>query len=400
MSPLLPLTLAIIVGILLAELPAMAAFAVLGVLSLTAATWFLLRRPGWGWTPVVVCVWVGYILMQLMSPTLPMHTGEASRRVRALQQEELSRAMARSLPVREACCERLTAAGLDTVSLSLARGILFGDRRAVDADLRDGMREAGMSHILAVSGLHVGILFGVILVLLMPLRWIGKEWLRLLLSLVFLWAYIVLIGMPASACRAALMATVATLSWFNHSSPWGWHNLTVAAFLLLLWKPWWLWDLGFQLSFLATAGIMAFLPAMQASRDESWLWSRLRGLFWLTVSAQLATLPLVAHVFGHLPLLGILQGFVVVPLLPFYVGALLLLLVIPALGPWVSPLVNGFTAWISGIAGLSVQGEHLLLGGRLEWSPSLPEMCIAYLGIIAFALWWRQRTFLAHESGE
>ena len=419
MPPLLPITLSYIVGILLAELPAMFAYVVLGVLSIVATVWFLMRRRGWAWSLMAAAVWMGYLMMLLTAPVLPMHTREAARQAWQVQRLETAAVTERTAPLREACQTRLEAAGLDAATVSLARGILLGEKRGVEPDLREGMREAGMSHILAVSGLHVGILFAIFLTLLLPLRWMGKEWLRQLLVLAVLWVYIVGIGMPASAVRAALMVSVISLSWFRHSNPWGWHNLTAAAFLLLLWKPWWLWDLGFQLSFLATAGILAFQPLIIVRRQRlspaqmererlsphrylrrmrRWgvhLWQQLRSLFWLSTAAQLATLPLVANVFGHVPFLGVLQGFVVVPLLPFFVGGLLLVLFIPSAGLFLAPLLNGFTAWIESVAGITAGGEQSLLGGRLEWSPTRLEMWIAYLGIVAVVLWWRLRT---HEK--
>ena len=414
MPPLLPFTLFCVVGILLAELPAMIAYVVLGGVSLAAPVWFLRRWRGWGWSPAVTGVWAGYFLMQLTAPALPMHTAEASRQVRQLRRQEAAEVQLRTASLKDICSERLRSAGLNERSLSLARGILFGDKQAVSPELKDSMREAGMSHILAVSGLHVGILFAIFLTLLLPLRWVN-EGLRLSLVLVILWGYVFFIGMPASAVRAGLMVTVATLSRFNHSSPWGWHNLVTAALLLLLWHPWWLWDLGFQLSFLATAGILVFRPAiavrrqrvmpMAAERErlsghhwhrrlQRWakgLWQQLRSLFWLSASAQLATLPLVARVFGHVPLLGVLQGFVVVPLLPFYMGGLLLLLAFPALGTVFALPLNTFTAWIDSVADITAGGEQSLLGGRLEWSPSRLEMWLAYLAIAAGILFWRLR---------
>ena len=415
MSQLLPVTLSYIVGILLAELPAMTVCVGLGAASLLAARWLFSRqRQVVG--VLIAAVWLGYLMMQLTAPALPMHTREAARQVRQIQRLETAAVAERTAPLREACRTRLEAAGLDAPTVSLAQGVLLGDKRAVNPELRDSMREAGMSHILAVSGLHVGILFAIFLTLLLPLRWMGQEWLRQLLVLAALWVYVAGIGMPASAVRAALMVSVISLSWFNHSNPWGWHNLTAAAFLLLLWKPWWLWDLGFQLSFLATAGILAFQPLIavrgqrlspaQAERERlsphrcqrrvrRWgvrLWRQLCSLFWLSTAAQLATLPLVANVFGHVPFLGVLQGFVVVPLLPFFVGGLLLVLAFPALGSVLALPLNTFTAWIDSVAGLTAGGEQSLLGGRLEWSPSRLEMWIAYLGIVSVVLWWRLRT--------
>jgi len=413
MSPLLPITLSYIVGILLAELPAMIAYVVLCILSGVAATWFLLRRRGRVWCLIAPAIWMGYLMMLLTAPALPMHSREAARAVRQLQRAEAASTAARTAALRAACRTRLVSAGLDAPTVSLAHGILLGDKSAVAPDLRDGMREAGMSHILAVSGLHVGILFAILLTLLYPLRCLGMEWLRQLLVLTAMWVYVAGIGMPPSAVRAALTVSVITLSLLNHSNPWGWHNLTTAAFLLLLWKPWWLWDLGFQLSFLATAGILAFQPLItvrpqrlspaQAERErqspQRWLrrtgrlaarlGQQLRSLFWLSTAAQLATLPLVAHVFGHVPLLGVLQGFVVVPLLPLYVGGLLLVLCLPSAGLFLAPLLNGFTGWIAGIADFTAVSEYAMLGGRLEWSPSRLEMWIAYSGIVAAVLWWR-----------
>ena len=310
--------------------------------------------------------------------------------------------------------DRLHHIGLSPDAESLAAGLLCGDRSLFSTEAMHDIRDAGMSHLLAVSGLHIGLLWGLLLFLLRRLLlipyyfgWNAQLWNDVLrmLTLVLLWLYVWMIGFPPSAVRAAILISIAQISPFFLIESWSWENLATAALIMLCYDPMLLGDVGFQLSFAATAGILAFRPLLtyphrprhQHSKTLDERLYPVTSLFWLTFSAQLFTLPLVAYYFHHLPLLGWVQGFLVVPLLALLIYTLLALLSVPAswgmfslfgetLYHWLSLPVEALSWWVFQVAHWVSRAELWLVGGRVEFYPSLFETVL--LELIILGLTW------------
>ncbi len=311
--------------------------------------------------------------------------------------------------------DRLHTIGLSPDAESLAAGLLCGEKSLFSAETIHDMREAGMSHLLAVSGLHIGLLWTVLWLALRPVLLVPYHlnlyeipWNRglRLASVAILWLYVWMIGFPPSAVRAATMLSVAQISPLFGIDSWGWQNLVIAALLMLCCDPAQMGEVGFQLSFAATAGILAFHPLFESGDDyilhrlRKTFWDRLRplrNLLLLTFSAQLFTLPLTAYYFHHLPLLGWVQGFLVVPVIAFLIYGLLLLLLFPAswgmiqlgtenLYHWLSLPVEALSWWVIHVAHWVSQLELWLVGGRVEFYPSLGETVL--LELILIGLSW------------
>lgn len=273
----------------------------------------------------------------------------------------------------QCCMERLHEAQLDSTTEQLAIGLLFGQKASLSKEIKEEVRAAGMSHMLAVSGLHIGLIWGLLWLFLRPLsllstifNWNEINLLFLLRFLVLcaLWGYIWLVGAPSSALRAGLMITLTQLSIVFHKDAWGWHNLWLAALIILIIEPSQLFEVGFQLSVAATAGILSFQPLIRQS-------SKLLSIFWLSISAQFFTFPLCAYYFGQVPLLGWVQGFLVVPLLPFLMYGLVALICFPMV--W-NGLVELISTWLLNVAHGVTMAEQYLVGGEVIWHPSLLEL--------------------------
>lgn len=280
------------------------------------------------------------------------------------------------------------------------------------------MRDAGMSHLMAVSGLHIGIAWLILWILFKPLVLIAYRmnqnevlWNYIVrgLALIIIWLYVWMIGFPPSAVRAAIMISIIQLSNIVYIEAWNWSNLIIAALLMLCYDPSLMGEAGFQLSFAATAGIYACRPLFigHRTRYEKYhkmpLSYRLRyfvNLFWITFSAQLFTLPLCAYYFHHLPLLGFVQGILVVPFVAFFIYGIIFLLVCPyslcsyviageSLYHWLSLPVEAISWWILHVAHWVSQCELWLVGGRVEFYPSLTETIVLELIIIGLTCAWR-----------
>ncbi len=241
----------------------------------------------------------------------------------------LQRARLRMLIVRQGLLQRYRALGLDDQQYAVIAAMTLGDKSALSKATRDTYAVTGASHVLALSGLHLGIVYAVLTFLIGGRRrrlWVGQA-----LVLCAVWSYAVLVGLSASVVRSATMLTVCSVSLLLHRDSVSVNTLAFAALVMLVANPLNLWDVGFQLSFLAVLGIIVY------ERRIYRLWcprARLLRWAWATVTvslaAQMATAPLVAYYFGRFPCYFLLTNFLVVPAATVILyGALLLLLTFP-----------------------------------------------------------------------
>lgn len=279
---------------------------------------------------------------------------------------------------------------------ALARGMLLGDRSGLTPEMVQSFRTAGMSHIMAVSGMHVGIIMTIIWMLLKPLEWVTlllapqRMWVYYSIGMVkrltvigVMILYVMMIGAPTSAVRATLMLSLTLIGWMMHRTTSGWRCLLLAALILLAWDPWSISEVGFQLSFLAVAGILLFQPWLQSEE-----WPRWFRLILLSVAAQWLTTPVVAYWFHQVPVLGWLQGLLVVPWLPIFVAGVLLVILFPTCG-WIAGSVELMTRWIGGCALFIDQAEHWILGGHVYLYPVWWEVVLAEVMLLAIVVYLR-----------
>ena len=247
----------------------------------------------------------------------------------------------------------------------LARALVFGDARRAPPEWRTGLRRAGLSHLLAVSGLHVGLLLG------------GFWWVFGAVSGRFAWAgavsvlllYGCLVGPRPSFLRAAIMALLVVLAMALERPPQALNSLCAAAILILALDPAAGGDLGFQLSFLATAGILILAPRLlnrwrgDAAADPP---NPVAVALAATVAAQLATLPIVAVEIGLLTPLSPLLNLAFVPLTAVVLGVSLVWVALAALAS--APVL----AFVAGPCARAVQAILDLLSLPFAWLAHLP----------------------------
>lgn len=264
-----------------------------------------------------------------------------------------------------------------TQAAAVVRAMTVGDRTALHPELRAAYARSGMAHLLAVSGLHTGMLFVVVNLLLwwLPVVRYGHL-MRNLFVVVALWLFVAAAGFPPSAVRAAVMCTLlqgalATSSRYGALNSWA-----AAALGMLLWNPRWIGDIGFQLSFVAVAAIL--LWGVPLSR---WCHTRWRMVNWFVQGlligfvASLATAPLTSYSFGLVPLTGLLLNPIAVLLGSLIVGGGVCLLLLPPLDGLLAPLVQGLASLQNSLA------EHIAAheGGALDYTLSREAVIIIYL---------------------
>jgi competence protein ComEC len=301
-------------------------------------------------------------------------------------------------------------------TVRLLRAILLGDRGQISPQMRQAFNRAGVGHVLAISGLHIGMVAGVsFAVARWLLSWIPlmlrHAWTRkgaALLSLGPVIGYSVLAGLSPSTQRAMIMAVLFLMTyWVGRRHDWI-NTLAMAALVILWIHPPALLSISFQLSFAAVLAILAGMSAgpvpVRTAQRESPLVRRMLGrlvlLAWVSLLAMAGTLPLVLNYFNQVSLAGPAVNLLVVPL----VG----LVVVPAglAGVAVEAINGNLAALLWHVAALGMEAVRITVEwtSRLPWAaiqtvtPTVLEMCLYYL-LAAVLLGWkrmpRPRTALA-----
>ena len=200
--------------------------------------------------------------------------------------------------------------------LGIAEALLIGYKEDLDKDLVQAYSNTGVVHIIAISGLHLGLIFVVLSWLFNHAPWLRRSrHVRVVLLICGLWLFALLTGGSASVLRSAVMFTVVIIgkNYFRQSSVY--NSLSASALLLLCYNPYLLWDVGFQLSYLAVIGIIALQQPLYRS-----LYIRQRFLrkVWemtsITLAAQVAAFPICLYYFHQFPNMFLFTNLLAVPL--------------------------------------------------------------------------------------
>ena len=250
---------------------------------------------------------------------------------------------------------------------AVVAAMTLGDKSQLSAATKQAYSVSGASHILALSGLHLGIICAFLSLVFVRGR---RRWAGQLVVKMSLWTYVVIVGMMPSIVRSATMFTFYAAASMLRRPQLSLNAWAFAAFVILMVSPLSLWDVGFQLSFMAVAGIMVLYRPIYGVVNAEWL-LRHRLLKWvwgLTVvsfSAQLAVAPLLAFYFGRFSCYFLLANLVAVPLAAFVLYASLIAVLftpLPWLQSWifkginvVAGLMNDALSWFSRLPGASIE---------------------------------------------
>ncbi|WP_333808904.1 ComEC/Rec2 family competence protein [Flavobacterium sp.] len=204
----------------------------------------------------------------------------------------------------------------DSKTKAIIDALILGQRLELDKETIADYSNAGVIHILAISGLHISIIYFFIVLLLKPLKRVkfGAE-IQLLIVLSILWLFALLTGLPASVTRAVtLFSFISIGNYFNHPKA-IYNALAISAFLILLVKPNAIFDIGFQLSYVAVLSIVLFQPFYRKFYfSENKIAIYFTDIVLVSLAAQIGVLPLSLYYFNQLPLLFLLANLVIIPL--------------------------------------------------------------------------------------
>lgn len=234
----------------------------------------------------------------------------------------------------------------------LAEAMLIGYKDDLDKTLLQSYTNTGVVHVIAVSGMHLALLYWIIHLLLKPLlKKRSTRWLHPVLVLLILWGFCFITGGAASIVRAAVMFTFITIgTHLNRNTP-VYNLLSASAFFQLCYNPYWLWDVGFQLSYMAVLSIVIFYRPVYnlffvKNKILDWVWQ----LAAVSIAAQILTTPVSMCYFHQFPVYFLLNNLVVVPVSTVVLmGTLLLVILSPikALAAFIGYLLNGLIWWLN-----------------------------------------------------
>ena len=218
--------------------------------------------------------------------------------------------------------EQYRQMGIEGKELGILSALTLGYRENLDKDVQRSFSVSGAMHVLAVSGLHTGIVWGIVVWLLTLGGWFKplweekwKRWLLNIIAIVLIWMYAFVTGLSPSVMRSALMLSFWALSGLLEKQISRWNPLFSAAVIILIINPLALWSVSFQLSFAAVAGIMLIGQKMQRSISlKGRMLQYVGGLMLVSVAAQIATMPLTMHYFGQTSNYFALTNLVVIPM--------------------------------------------------------------------------------------
>lgn len=259
------------------------------------------------------------------------------------------------------------SAGLSGREYDIVKAILLGDDDMMEPELKAAYAAAGVSHILCVSGMHVGVIFMILNFLLKPLDLFKTtRMLKAFVLMLSIWLYAHLTSLSPSVTRSATMFTFVTVGQQIQRNTNVFHSLLASLWILLTFNPLLLFELGFQLSYLAVGSIVLLQPLLSSiytcrTKMGSYFWD----LITVSVAAQIGTFPLSVHYFGQFPNYFLLSNLSVITLsfVVMMTGVLLLgVSFVPLLCQWVSflltwevRLMNGIISFVEGLPGAVTQ---------------------------------------------
>lgn len=235
--------------------------------------------------------------------------------------------------------------GMSDDAEALVGGIALGNKDNIDSKLRESYSQAGAAHILALSGLHLGIIWAFFSIFCIG-RWKNTV---TLISLFTIWAYVVFVGLPASAIRSAVMLTICSMAEMTGRKGCSVNALAVAAITILIFAPTAIYDVGFQLSFSAVTFIVTFtkpltdilpMPWQQSHRVVSKVWQ----MAVVSFVANIGTLPLVAYYWGAIPIYGVAASCIAIPLVTIILWTFISCLLLTQLS-FLPAIINNTAIW-------------------------------------------------------
>ncbi len=275
-----------------------------------------------------------------------------------------------ALNIRQRLIGLFKDAGLSGNELGLASTLVLGYKNDIDSEVKQAYMNAGAMHVLAVSGMHVGIVYMALDLLMIVFGGKRFYWLKQLLIILLLWAYAFITGLSPSVTRATIMFTVVIVGKIFNSDTSVYNSLAFAALCILVYNPSMLFKPSFQLSCVAVTGIVFYQPRIARiinvrNKALNYIWQ----LTSVSIAAQIATLPFCLYYFERTPVYFWMSNIIVSPgATVLIVLAMLLLITSPIncisaffgfLTKWATKAMNFLVITIANLPGSTIENTHI-----------------------------------------
>ena len=298
----------------------------------------------------------------------------------------------RATRFRRAVIRKYQEWGLSGNALAVASAVSLGEKRALSDSLREVYSTSGVSHVLAVSGLHVGIMCWFLYLIFPAFMFRRAEWLRQFVVMGILWAYAYAIGLPVSITRTLIMFSIVAVCRAAERETSALNSLGIAAIIMLAIHPSALFDMSFQLSFSAVLFIIILTPVLLDIYEPR---NPVGRYFWrvtvLSFSAQTGTAPIVMYYFSGFSTYVMLANLFIVPVM-FVVVSLSMSLWVVGWFPSVCSMVVAALTWLVDVMTSLLTYIAALPYSRLELSLSHSWMIfVIYSVVILICLWYKEK---------
>ena len=306
--------------------------------------------------------YASYLIHQGISGTAFAYTGNwkqtGHNSLRTLKQT--------ALDYRKLLLEKIKSLGFSGDEYTVLSALVLGYQDELSEEIRESYSISGASHVLSLSGLHIGFLYLLLDFLLgFACRRKGSLIAKQLIIILLLWGFALLTGLLSPVIRSVIMFSLIALSKIRNNHPVTLNTLAVAALLMLIYNPFYLYDVSFQLSFSAVAGIVIIQPWLYSrvkveSRIGKYIW----GLISVSIAAQIITGPIILYYFSRFSTHFLLTNIIVIPL----VSAIMYLAVFT--------LCLGFIPPLQSLLTILLKGSIKLLNGTVTFVERLPYSSI------------------------
>ena len=278
--------------------------------------------------------------------------------------------------------------------------LTLGYTDALQPDLLKSYSATGATHILSVSGLHVGIVYAVIFFLLGFLNKSKRQKIvRVVITTLFIWMYAILTGLSPAVLRAAMMMSFIAVGTCLDRNSQIFNTILLSAFFLLLFNPFLLFDIGFQLSYVAVISIVFFQPKISKliyvkNKPLKWLWD----LTAVSIAAQIGTFPFILYYFHQFPNYFLLTNYVAIPISTIIIYLAIALLFLSKI-PVISTAIAFLLKWSLWMMNWLIAAIQNLPGSISVISVNALQLVLIFAFIIAITAFYYNKKFSALTAG-
>lgn len=283
--------------------------------------------------------------------------------------------------------QRIESLNLSPDALAITAAMSIGDKSKLTSQIKSSFSQSGVSHVLAVSGLHVGIVFLLITIIIAPMSLIsinGLIW-RCVIGMVAIWIFAIISGLSPSVVRAAIMFTMAHIAYCFNRDFTSLNTIAATATVMIYLNPMWLFDVSFQLSFIAVVSLAILArPISNMLRIKNKKLRKLNSSFSTSLAATLGTAPIVAYYFNMIPIFAFIVNIPIIFLTYIVVQVAVL---------WIALPIDWFATPIRFILNTSAESINIIAKftsslpySHIEREPSIIIVYVCYILLIFAAI--------------